>query len=79
MANNKNAGPGALVLSLQKHAFFDCKKQRTNALALSLRHRLSNDLLMEFTGGLASRDNADFVSGASKKNKFVGWSISQRF
>ena len=26
MANNKNAGPGALVLSLQKHAFFDCKK-----------------------------------------------------
>ena len=54
-------------------------QQRTNALALSLRHRLSNDLLMEFTGGLASRDNADFVSGASKKNKFVGWSISQRF
>ena len=54
-------------------------QQRTNALALSLRHRLSNDLLMEFTGGLASRDNADFVSGVSKKNKFVGWSISQRF
>lgn len=54
-------------------------QQRTNAIALSLRHRLSNDLMMEFTGGLASRDNADFVAGRGKKNKFVGWSIRQQF
>ena len=54
-------------------------QQRTNAIALSLRHRLSNDMLMEFTGGLASRDNADFVSGRGRKNKFVGWSIRQQF
>lgn len=53
--------------------------QRVDAYALSLRHRLSNDLLMEFTGGLASRDNAGFLAGASRKNKFVGWSISRRF
>ena len=54
-------------------------QQRTNAFALSLRHRLADNLLLELTGGLASRDNADFISGVSKKNKFVGWSISQRF
>ncbi len=53
--------------------------QRVDSLALSLRHRLTSDLLVEFTGGLASRDNADFVAGATKKNKFVSCAISQRF
>ena len=53
--------------------------QRVDALALSVRHRLTNDLLMEFSGGLASRDNAGFVSGATRKNKFVSCAISQRF
>ena len=54
-------------------------QQRTNAIALSVRHRLADDLLMELTGGLASRDNADFIIGAGKKSKFVSCSISQRF
>jgi hypothetical protein len=54
-------------------------QQQTNALSLSMRYRLSQDVLMEFSGGLASRDNADFVSGRSKRNKFIGCSISQRF
>ena len=53
--------------------------QRMDAIALSLRQRLGKDLLMEFTGGFANRDNAGFTSGVSRKNKFVGWSISQRF
>lgn len=54
-------------------------QQRTNALSLSVRHRLQDDLLLELTGGLASMDNADFVSGRGRKNKFVSCSLSQRF
>lgn len=53
--------------------------QRVDSFSLSVRHRLTNDLLVEFTGGLANRDNADFVSGTSRKNKFVSCAISQRF
>ena len=54
-------------------------QQRTKAFALSRRHRLADNLLLELAGGLMSRDNADFVSGAGKRNKFVAWSLSQRF
>jgi len=54
-------------------------QQRTNSFALSLRHRLADDLLLELSGGLANRENADFVTGRSKKNRFVSGSISQRF
>ena len=53
--------------------------QRVDSIALSIRHRLANDLLMEFSGGLANLDNAGFSSGVSRKNKFVSWSVSQRF
>ena len=59
MANNKNAGPGALVLSLQKHAFFDCKKH-LNQLALFIDPAVSFRLVGRALAPLIS--DADYYS-----------------
>lgn len=53
--------------------------QRTNSVALTMRHRLSDDLLMEVTGGWASMDNAEFTSGLSRKYKFANMQLTHRF
>lgn len=53
--------------------------QRVSSIGLTLRHRLADNLLMEVTGGWASMNNADFISGANRKFKFASMQLTHRF